>query len=670
MHKLSFKKMALAAGVFLLLASTAFSQSFPSTANPKIVTTAVGNSTFSPNMGLAFLSDGRMVFLGSAINTSSGNGAMGQGYILPPDGNNAVYIASGLSRTGSLTGVTFTKILDSLNGPGPGVVVVNDTVYVMERFYFYRIKSLNPTGGTSPSKNAVRLINVPTLDSTFTWNRGPTGHQWIFTPTYLNGRFYGNYSGCIIPGGTSNAPPTSTLAGSLLSWSKDSIIPETPVNRGFVKEAGGLRSPNGLASNGEYLVGTDNQGSFNPGCVFRMFKPGQQQVTYGTRQSTTANAGGATGITNTLRNWAEDLPYQPPLIWVPYAPSASTSQPAYLNFGPYKGDWIAGDVNASGMGRLHIEQVDNSGNYQASYHLLSGSAINSSGTTEGKAINRIAIAPDSAIYVGTILKIGNWPTGNPGPVFRMTFNETAVFEILALRSRKSADGSANGVEIAFSQPVDPTTVTAANFALQQNNFMLGANYGCNTTLCTTRTPQATAVAISDDKRKVFLTIATPDTSIGASHIGTIGVGFNGTGVWGGPGKQDRTLRVTVSNVKSSTGASLYYNMAFLGWHFQSQTPFNPASTDFNPTAISAKGVKPDATRLATSVTVRSLSGLLNVRVDFPGRITVSLLKLNGELQEKKSGSGSFDFDIHALGSGLHILKIQQGETVYSRPVML
>ena len=309
------------ASALLFAAVAAGAQAFPSTSNPKIVTTAVGNSTFSPNMGLAFLSDGRMVFLGSATNTSSGNGAMGQGYILPPDGNNAVYIASGLSRTGSLTGVTFTKILDSLNGPAAGVVVVNDTVYVMERFAFYRIKSLAPTGGTALSKNATRMINIPTLDSTFTWNRGPTGHQWVFTPQYYNGRFYGNYSGCIIPGGTSNAPPTSTYAGALLSWAKDSIVPISPVNQGFVKEAGGLRSPNGLGSNGEYMIGSDNQGSFNPGCALRMYRPGQPQVTSRIgdgfnldgkiKASDFVSPDGEKGIDNNLyRAWGCDAPWR------------------------------------------------------------------------------------------------------------------------------------------------------------------------------------------------------------------------------------------------------------------------------------------------------------------------------------------------------------------------
>ena len=671
-------KIFLRSASALLILTAVIHAQFPTTANPKIVTAAlpapssIQSGQGIPNMGLAFLSDGRMVVLSSAINTSPGNGAMGQGYVEPADGNNAIYLVSGLSRAGSLTGATFTKILDSMTGPPPGVLVVNDTIYVADRDGFYRVNSLTPAK-TARSQNATRIINVPTLDSTFTWNRGPTGHQWIFTPVYYKGRFYSQYSGCIIPGGTSNAPPTSTLAGSILSWSKDTILPLVPVdpkkpNAGYTREAGGVRSPNGFSSNGEYMVGTDNQGSFNPGNPIRMYKPGQPLVTYGTRQSTTTNAGGATGITNTLRNWAEDLPYQPPLIWVPYGPpNNSLTQPLYLTFGPYQGDWIMGDATDAGMGRLHVDNVDNSGNYQGSYHLFAGTSINSTGATETKAINRMAISPDSAIYVGTLLHPGNWPSGNPGPIFRITFRDTATFEILALRSRKSADGTVNGVEVFFSQPVNPSTVTTANFALLQSDYMLGANYGCNTTLCSTRTPQVTSVALSNDNRKVFVGISTPDTSIGAAHIGTLGVGNLPRGVWGAAGAQDRTLQVTVNNnVKSATGASMFYNVAWMGWFYQAQTRFDPANTDV--TVSISKNIRPEAAKLASSLTIRSIAGVLNVDLDLPGQATVALYSVNGTLEEELTGTGSFRFNTPLRG--LHILRVKQGSAVYSRPVML
>jgi hypothetical protein len=647
--------------VFLVAASLQ-AQTFTATKNPKVDTALVAGTAFA-NMGLGFLSNGRMLILGASIQASGQ--VMGQGVITPADGNQALYITNApVSRTGSLAGITVTKILDSLTGPPPGLVVVNDTVYVQDRSAFYRVISLNPTGGTAKSKNAVRIINAPTLDSTFVWLRGESGHQYVFSPVYHNGRFYGAYSGSIKTGGQSDAPPTSTYSGTLLSWSKDSIIPiNAPANSGFRKEAGGIRSPNGMASNGEYFLLTDNQGSFNPGTPIRLFKPGQPLVTYGTRQSTTANAGGAGTIANTLRNWAEDLPYQPPLVWIPYDPLKSAAQPVYINYGPYKGHWLVTDVNANGMGRIFVDNVDGV-NQQGSFTMFSGTNTNGS-----KAVNRMVVSPDSALYMGTMLNIGNWPSGAASPVIRLTLKDTAIFEILAVRSRKSVSGDTNGIEVFFSQPVDPATITTASFSLQQQNYSLGANYGCNNIVCTNKNPTVTGITYSADMRKVFVGIATPDTSIGAAHIGTIGVGNNPKGVWGGPGAQDRTLRVSVgSGVRSAGGLAPYYLSAWMGWHFQSTTRFNPANTDLVPTGI--LGQKPEVSRLASAVSLQSLSGVLNVRVDVPGSATVSIYTVSGALKAQQSGTtGAFRFDTRTYGRGMHIVRVKTATAAYSRALL-
>jgi hypothetical protein len=649
--------------LLLLAAATVQAQVFSTAKNPRVDTTLVPGTSFA-NMGLAFLSDGRMLILGASIQTSGQ--VMGQGVITAADGNQALYLVSGLSRTGSLAGVTVTKILDSLTGPPPGVVVVNDTVYVQDRNAFYRVKSLNPTGGTAKAKNAVRIIKAPTLDSTFVWLRGESGHQWVFTPVYHNGRFYAPYSGSIRSGGHSNAPPTSTYSGAMLSWSKDSIIPDNaPANAGFTKVAGGIRSPNGMASNGEYMLFTDNQGSFNPGTPFRLFKPGQPLVTYGTRQSTTANASGVTleSPVNTLRNWAEDLPYQPPLVWIPYDPLKSGAQPVYMTSGAYKGHWLVTDVNANGMGRVFVDNVDGT-NYQGSFTMFSGTNTNGS-----KAVIRMAVSPDSALYLGTMLNIGNWPSGAANPVIRMTLKDTAVFEILAMRSRKSPSGDTNGVELFFSQPVDPATFTTSTFSVQQQNYSLGANYGCNSILCQNKTPVVTGFTISSDKRKVFVGISTPDTSIGAAHVGTIGVGNNPRGMWGGPGAQDRTLRITLgTGVRSEAGTSLYYSSIWMGWHFQSAVKFDPANTDLTPVALA--GRTPEVSRLASAVTLQSLAGGLNVRVAVPGRVTVGVYTINGVLREEQTGTtGNFRFNTTSYGRGMHIVRVKTATTAYTRALL-
>jgi hypothetical protein len=689
-------KIALTLSSALLLGAIgAHAQDFPENQpNPRVVLTNVPSTDFG-NMGMGFLSDGRMVLLSNGTIALTSQSDLGGGDIQNPTATRdfAVYLISGLSAKGALTSVTATKILDQLTGPPPGIVVVNDTVYVMDRTAFYRINSLAPTGGISKAQNATRLIDIPALDSTFTWNRGPSGHQWMFTPQYHNGRFYAAYSGSIRRPAASGVPQSNTLSGAVLSWKRDSVVgpyastsaPQN--NKGYRIEAGGLRSPNGIATNGQYMLHSDNQGSFTPGTPVRLFKPGQSMVTYGHRQGTLENRGGGSisdvspnsnntdaANANTARNWAEDLPYQPPVMWIPFSPFRSASQPVYLTFGPYAGQWLLGDVNGIGMGRLWVDDVDSSGKHQASFTLFSGGALNKfgitgSGNAANRAVNRMIVSPDSALYIGSIYRRdGNWSSGATAPVMRVTFKDTSIFEIMAVRSRKSADGSANGIEIFFSEPVDSSTVSAGSFTLTQNMYSLGAAYGCGTS-CGSKNLTASAVSLSADRRRAFVTIATPDTSVGAAHIGTLGVGNNPRGVWGGPGKQDRTVRVTINAaVRSASGASLYYNIAWMGWFYQSTRTFKPNVVENLNVSIAGSRVH----LLASAISIRPSAGMLSVNVDLPGRFTVGLYTVNGALKQQQTGSaGAFRFETGTLGRGVHILRVRQTDgTVHSRPFML
>jgi hypothetical protein len=407
-------------------------------------------------------------------------------------------------------------------------------------------------------------------------------------------------------------------------------------------------------------------------------------MTYSHRQCTAANLGGASAaecnpsqtndiaVANTTRGWAEDLPYMPPVIWIPFSPFRSISQPHYLNHGPYKGHWLLGDVNGHGVGRLLVEDVDNLGRYQASFTLFSGGALNTFGITGSnnrayRAINRWATSPDSAIYMGSIYRRdGNWSAGETAPVVRLTFKDTTVFEILAMRSRKNVAGTANGVEIEFTAPVDPSTITTAAFSLQQYNYGMGAIYGTNSTVYSTKTPTVNSVSVSEDGRRVFVGIATPDTSIGASHFGIYGVGNNTPGVWVGPGDQDRTLRVTMgTGVRSSTGSSLYYNIAWLGWHFQSNQHFNPTTVSIAP------ALRAEIDRLSQALSARVMGGTFDVSVSLPGETSVSIYSLTGEVKAVQAGAtGSFQFNMHAFDRGVHVLRVQQGHAVVSRRVTL
>jgi hypothetical protein len=681
-----------ASALLLAAALGVVAQDFPTAGvNPRLVLTNVPNTNFG-HMGLDFLSDGRMVLLSNGSIALSAQSELGGGDIVPWSSTKdySVWIVSGVSATGSLAGASAVKILDQLTGPPPGVVVVNDTVYVMDRTAFYRINSLAPTGGTSKAQNATRLIDVPGLDSNFTWNRGPSGHQYMFTPQYHNGRFYAAYSGSIRRPAASGAPPTNMVTGGVLSWARDTVVAPysstaSPTNNlGYRREAGGLRSPNGMGTNGAYMLNADNQGSFNPGNAVRMYKPGQPLMTYSHRQCTAANLGGASAsecnptqtnniaAANTIRGWAEDLPYMPPVIWIPFGPFRSISQPHYMHHGPYKGQWLLGDVNGHGVGRLRVENVNGQEHYQASFTMFAGGSLNAFGITGSgnrayRAINRMATAPDSAIYIGSIYRRdGNWSAGETAPVLRVTFKDTSVFEILAMRSRKNATGTGNGVEIEFTEPVNPTTITTAAFSLVQYNYGMGAVYGTNSTVYSSKNPTVNSVAVSDDGLRVFVGINTPDTSIGASHFGTYGVGNNTPGVWAGPGNQDRTLRVTLgSGVRSAAGASLFYNVVWLGWNFQSNQTFTAGPVSISP------AMRADMDRLSAAISTNSMAGTLNIQISLPGQTSVSLYSLTGELKAQQSGAtGSFQFNTRALDRGIHVLRVNQGNAVVSRRITL
>jgi hypothetical protein len=191
-------------------------------------------------------------------------------------------------------------------------------------------------------------------------------------------------------------------------------------------------------------------------------------------------------------------------------------------------------------------------------------------------------------------------------------------------------------------------------------------------MCQTKTPTVPSISFSNDNRKVFVAISTPDTSIGAAHIGTLGVGNNPVGVWGGPGEQDRVLRLTMNaSARSASGAALWYNSAWMGWFYQASTRFDPANSDLapvaNPVAIyPGKGSR----KLAAALDVRAVAGALEVRLYEGAAATVSVYGVDGKLVAERSGQGVVRFKTGELARGLHVVRVRQGRETYSRSVML
>ena len=400
-------------------------------------------------MGLAFLSDGRMVLLTT--------GKIGGGEIPDPDPESAVYIVSGLG-TASPAAV---KIAAMFKQPS-GVNVVNDKIYVSDRDAFYSIPTNDKPADVN--NNKIKVTD---------WTMSGRWHQWVFTPMYKDGYFYAPYSGSIRLGGPSDVPATSEFSGAFLKWD--------PQAKTMEKVAGGLRSPNGANINdaGEMFV-MDNQGSWLPGCAFMHMKPGRF---YGHKQSPPQ-----------APNWAESLPYQPPAVWIPYpaqVAGSATAQPVYISKGPYAGQWLAGDANGPGLTRYALEMVK--GDYQGTVFRFSNGTANS-------AINRLAWGPDGSLYMGSIEHYGNWPGQGLMPLYRMTARPGAsAFEMYTILSVK------DGFEIVFTEPVDKATVTASAVSVKQWHYTRGAAYGCCKDADEARTISKTE--LSDDGMRLYVQVA-------------------------------------------------------------------------------------------------------------------------------------------------------------------
>ena len=544
-------------------------------------------------MGLDFLSDGRLVMATAGIE--------GGGQIPPPDANSAIWIVGGL--TGKMAGLTVKKVADMWKQPA-GVVVADDKVYVSERDGFYAVGDIaNPA---NLAANRTRIVAWPTPDAGLKWGwAGEQWHQWVHTPAYFNGKFYGPYGGSIQPGGRSATPPTSTSSGAFISWTADG-------KGGLTKIAGGLRVPNGMGQgvNGEFFV-TDNQGSWVPACTFALMKPGRF---YGHRQTPeTKNDSGQVTGTN-APNWAENLPYEPPTAWMVDGVHQSISQPLYLSKGAYAGDFIVGDNNSPGLSRVALDKVGE-GQYNGALLFFTGGF----GTA---AINRLALhTKEDVVVAGTFLNQGDWPGGSPKPLYRISMAAAAsAFEIRSVHSR------AGGVEIRFSQPISSGSAVAGSFALSQWHYTRSETYGC----CIDQkiTPTVASVQVSDDKRRIFLAVN------------------------GGGAAQDRLLKIVAAGIKSESGASLFQATAYFTHNYQGTQAFQTGSVALRPAR--------SATAWASLVRHGQSTGGLRVRVGLSGEYSVTLRALDGTLLDRRvgAGPGEVSFPSRPAAAQVHVLTVE------------
>lgn len=598
---LSFKRISAA---LLLGGISAFADISTTQIHPDFTLETVKMPAMYKTMGLDFLPDGRMVL--GVIELIQGQSI---GDVPPADAGDKVIVFDGVGKTPEV--ITAKEVSNTWHQIS-GLKVVDGKIYVSDRDGLYVVKSLDKIDTLASNRSLV--LKWPDEGH---WRLGYMWHQWVFTPLYYQGRFYAPYSGCIGTGGWSYTEPTTKLSGAFLTWDLKDLKLEAV--------AGGLRSPNGAnvdSTTGEFFV-TDNQGSYLPASTFMRIKPGHF---YGHRQIPEhLNDSGRVDQVD-APNFAESLPYDPPVAWIPYqsAPShKSPSQPIMLREGRYRGDWLMGDVNGAGLLRVALDRVDS---------LINGSLF---WFTQGMglaAINRLTYGPDGSIYIGTLTQVaGNWPGGAKSPLFRLkpkTGGET-TFDIRAIRSLK------DGLEVELTDAMAPGSFGADSASAVQCQYIRMPQYG---------------VGKQEDEP---LSITKGEMSSDGKRLHLVIPGL----------KADRVVDVVLKGVKSTKGKTLWTNE---GWF-----TLNAVSTrawDAGPATAAAPSPRP----AAFPASLRPLaSGNLQVTLKEAGDFTLSLRGLDGALLDARSARGPGPVSLAPGRHGVFLVQIRNSSgAVFTRKAAL
>ena len=329
MKTIGFKafSMAFALGLGFMGSMAAI----PESAHPDFDLSKIPFPEKYKTMGLAFLKDGRMVL---ATTDFIGGGEV------PAAGSDKhkIYLVSGATGAAP-TNIQMVEISNNWLQIA-GIVVANEKLYVSDRDGFYEINQLSAPADLKTNRRLI--VKWPNEN---TWNNNSfQWHQWVFTPMYKGGSFYGPYSGSIRPGGPSDVNQTTKSAGAFLKCDLTGKIENF---------AGGLRSPNGAnldEATGEMAV-TDNQGSWLPSSTFAFMKQG---------------------------------------YWFGHnnVSVATPTKPIVIKAGVYAGDWLLGDVNNPGLMRISIDRVGTGTPNGAVFWFSKGFG--------NSAINRMAYGPDGA----------------------------------------------------------------------------------------------------------------------------------------------------------------------------------------------------------------------------------------------------------------------------------
>ncbi len=393
-------------------------------------------TSFQPRVGgMDMLSDGRLL-----IATWDKEGAV---YVIDSQEDNV----SG--------GISIQRIAAGLAEP-LGLKVVDNRIFVLQK---HELTELIDHNGDEIIDEYRAVSNL--------WGVSSNYHEFAFGLEYLDGYFYAALGIAVTPEGKS-VNQQHTDRGKLIQIS--------PEDGNYDIVASGLNSPNGLTiSNNNRLFVTDNEGEWIPGGKLIEIQAG---AFYGQRSAL-------------IDKQNPPLETQP-LLWIPKQIIVSPSQPIQWTNGPYKDQYLIGDIVDGGIRRAFIDVVD--GTSQG------GMMRFSQGFESG--VNRLVWdKSNNNLYVGGVGITGDWQQGETLQygLHKLAMTGKTAFEILETRLQT------NGMKIIMTSPIHPGEVLQpSSFMATQWFYQPDLQYGgkmLGKTLL-----EIKSVSISEDRQEIFLEI--------------------------------------------------------------------------------------------------------------------------------------------------------------------
>ena len=331
------------------------------------------------------------------------------------------------------------------------------------------------------------------LDQTRTvasgWGHSTDYHGWI---TGLPRDQEGNYYAIV----TNRDGPASQLRGRVMKLAKLAEPTLDGKEYGIEPLAMGLRFSLGIARNraGDLFV-TDNQGQFNPYNELNHVVEGSHFGFYN-----------LSGLEDSKE--IKSMPTSGPTVGIPHPWVRSvngicfleTPQPLYEKgkkvFGPFEGHLLGCEATTRQLVRISLQKID--GRFSGAAYPLTIPPPRGTSALLRPLVAQVA--PDGALYVGSVHDSA-WGAGrNQGEIVKMQFNGKLPVGIAEMQAND------RGFQLEFTGNIDRTKAKdLANYVLVSYRRVPTPVYGGPDV--DRRTEQIESVEVSEDGRQVFLNLA-------------------------------------------------------------------------------------------------------------------------------------------------------------------